>query len=63
VQLNDGVREAVGSLTIAGVTKSTGKWGASGNAAATYTNAVFTGNGLLYVGIPIPPTGTVIRFR
>jgi fibronectin-binding autotransporter adhesin len=63
VQLNDGVKEVVGSLKINSVTQSIGKWGAAGNANATYTNAVFTGNGLLYVGIPVPASGTIIQLR
>jgi autotransporter-associated beta strand protein len=61
VQLNTGVKEKVGVLKIGGATKADGIWGAAGNAKATYTDAVFSGAGLLYVNVELPATGTMIE--
>ncbi len=57
VKLDTGVKEKVGSLVINSVTKSTGTWGRVGNTEAEFKDAVFEGDGLLYVGIdpPLPP--------
>ena len=63
VQLNAGIRERVGSLVIGGVPKLDGVWGATDNTKAQYTDAVFTGEGLLYVNTPLPAAGTVIQFK
>jgi len=63
VQLNTGVKEKVGVLTIGGAAKADGIWGAVGNAKATYTDAVFSGEGLLFVNVPFPPAGTLLLFR
>lgn len=64
VQLNDGVKERVGSLVIAGDTKATGTtWGAVGNTAADYTDGVFLGTGLIYVGFDPPGGGTLFMIK
>jgi len=62
VQLNDGVKEKVGSLVIDGDTKSIGTWGSTSSAAAN-TDTVFLGTGVLYVGIDPPGAGTLILLK
>jgi len=60
VRLETGVTEKVDSLVIGGTTKDIGIWGSVGNTKADHTDAVFEGDGLLYVGINLPPSGSVI---
>jgi len=63
VRLEAGVTEKVGSLVIGGTPKDIGTWGSVDNTKAENTDAVFEGEGLLYVGIDLPPSGTVLIIR
>lgn len=63
LQLETGVQEEVGSLVLGTTTQTDGIWGSSTSGAAYTDNTYFAGTGLLYVGVPIPPSGTVIMFR
>jgi fibronectin-binding autotransporter adhesin len=60
VQLNDGVKEVVGLLKTNGVAVANGTYGSTSSAAATKTDTFFSGTGVLYVGMPVPPSGTLI---
>jgi len=65
VQLNAGVREMVGFLTLNAAPQDAnpGKYGSS-LSSATYTNdTYFAGTGVLYVGMPLPATGMLLIVR
>jgi fibronectin-binding autotransporter adhesin len=60
VHLNTGVKEKVGSLVFGTDPQVTGTWGSSASTAENKNDTYFSGEGLLYVGIDTPPSGTVI---
>jgi len=64
VKLNAGVREIVGYLTTNGTQAVSGTYGSSASAAAIKNDLFFdvAGTGVLYVGVPISPDGTLIQF-
>jgi autotransporter-associated beta strand protein len=63
VQLNDGVKEKVGSLILGATTYSAATtWGSTNSSALNKTN-FFLGTGLLYVNMDPPVAGTVIMLQ
>jgi autotransporter-associated beta strand protein len=62
VQLDAGVREKVGLLTLGSTPQASGTWGSTSSAAANKTDTYFSGTGVLYVGVDLPPAGTLITF-
>jgi len=63
VQLEAGVKEKVGLLSLSGTNKVAGTYGSSLSGATTTNDAYFGGSGMLYVGIDIPASGTLIQIR
>jgi len=64
VQIETGVKEKVGSLKLNNVTQAAGIYGSTTSAAPPANqSAYFTGTGLLYVGVDLPPLGTFIRIN
>lgn len=62
VQIGTGVKEKVGSLKLNNVTQAAGIYGSTTSAAPPANrSAYFSGTGLLYVGVDLPPAGTFIR--
>ncbi len=62
VQIETGVKEKVGSLKLNNVTQAAGIYGSTTSAAPPANrSAYFSGTGLLYVGVDLPPLGTFIR--
>ncbi len=59
LQLNFTGADVVNGLTIAGVTKANGTYGATGSGAANIDDAHFAGPGVLQVGPPKPTLGVV----
>jgi autotransporter-associated beta strand protein len=62
VQLEAGVKEKVGLLNFGATPQSTGTWGSTSSSAQN-TSTNFLGTGILYVGIDIPASGTLIQIR
>lgn len=58
-------REIIGTLQTNGVAvvPATGTWGSSTSGAENTNDTYFTGTGLLYVGVPFPPEGTVLLVK
>ena len=63
LQLNAGVKEKVGFLTLDTTPMASGEYGSSSSGAAIKDDTYFAGTGRLYVGIDPPPLGTVIILR
>jgi fibronectin-binding autotransporter adhesin len=62
VQLNAGVKEKVGLLTLGGVSQALGTYGSTSSSAANKSDTYFSGSGVLYVGVDFPPPPTLILF-
>ena len=60
VRLNAGVKERVGALKLGAVTQASGTWGSSASRAAFTNDTYFSGPGVLYVGVDLPPTGMTL---
>ena len=63
LRLNTGVKESVGSLTLGSTPQSIGSYGSSLSGADYTNNVYFAGSGRLYVGVPIPAAGTVLKIK
>jgi fibronectin-binding autotransporter adhesin len=63
VQIEAGVKEKVGFLTLGSTPQSAGTYGSSASAASNTNNTYFAGTGILYVGIDIPASGTIIFMK
>jgi fibronectin-binding autotransporter adhesin len=63
VYLYHGVKEKIDTLQFDGVTQAIGRWGSSSTPAENTSDVFFSGTGMLYVGIDLPPTGTVLTLR
>ena len=64
VKLNSGVKEVVGLLKTNGFTAVSGTYGSTASTATYKNNTYFDASeaGVLYVGVEIPKSGTVIQF-
>lgn len=60
LQLNDGVKEKVGSLTLGTTPKTDGTYGSTSSKADNKDDTYFSGPGVLYVNVDIPPSSTLI---
>ena len=67
LQLNTGVREKVDSLVLGSTTMPSGSsYGSSSSKAVNKDDTYFSGTGILYVGMdipPLPPSGTLIMIK
>lgn len=55
--------EVVGALEFDGGAKATGTWGSTLSTAQNQDDGRFAGEGILYVGLPRPPKGTLIILK
>jgi autotransporter-associated beta strand protein len=60
LQIESGVKEKVGFLSLSGTNQVAGTYGSSLSSATTTNDAYFAGTGVLYVGMDIPAAGTFI---
>lgn len=63
VLLDTGVEEVIGQLWLDGAQAADGTYGSTSSSAPNQSDAFFSGTGVLIVGLPPPPAGTVITIR